>query len=211
VPRRCTDGVISLLAIAIAALLLPAAADAKLTCDGARRPERDVPLRGLPGDLVAGRVYRLTATLRPDEGVNHAPHFAAEHCGDPVPHEAAAGAGGWFRRQGGDGAGVYVLELRFTASGPWALSFMDRHGRFHDLGLRWVEKAGRRELTPEEALGDGVVHEGTELPGELWSRFGNHDMPGLASVSLEQSLWIFQPGAVLEEQVHLAVGAATAP
>jgi hypothetical protein len=73
-----------------------------------------------------------------------------------------------------------------------------------------VEKAGRRELTPEEALGDGVVHEGAELPGELWSRFGNHDMPGLASLSLEQSLWIFQPGAVLEEQVHLAVGAATA-
>jgi hypothetical protein len=122
------------------ALVLPAAAQAKVTCEQPGRPARDVPIRGLPAHPVAERTYRLVATLRPDEGVNPAPHLGAEYCGGDAPREAMAGAGGWFRRVPG-GGGAYVLELRFASPGPWAVSFMDRHGHFHELGLRSVRPA----------------------------------------------------------------------
>jgi hypothetical protein len=189
--------VVPVLALVIATMLLPAVAEAKVTCEGARQPERDVRLRGLPDDPVAGRVYRLTATLRPDEGVNHAPHLGAQHCGDRVPHEARAGAGGWFRRQNVHGDRVYGLDLRFSAPGPWALSFMDRAGRFHDLGWRWVETPGGRELAPQQPLGDGVVDQGAELLGALGLDFPGRDVPGPGALALEEVLWIFAAGAAL--------------
>jgi hypothetical protein len=128
--------VIPLLAILVAVLLLPAAAHAKVTCEGPREPARDVPLRGLPDSPIAGRTYLVTA--RSGKGVNPTPHLGAEHCGGHVPHEATAGAGGWFRRVGD---GVYELDLRFPAPGPWAVVYMDRDGRFHELGMRTVRPA----------------------------------------------------------------------
>jgi hypothetical protein len=159
--------VILLLAVALVALALPAAAQAKITCEQPRTPARDVPLDGLPDAPVAGRTYDVTATLVPDEGVNPVPHLGAEHCGGGVPHEATAGAGGWFRPRGG---GVYVLELRFSHPGPWAVSFMDRHGRFHELGLRTVLPANG--FWPARA------------PEVLLRAFG-------------PVVWIFEPGALL--------------
>ena len=127
-----------MLALVIAALLLPSVADAKITCEEPRRLAEDVPLLGVPDAPVEGREYRITAILRPDEGVNPTPHLAAEYCGGGPPHEATAGAGGWFRARG---SGVYALRLRFDHPGPWALSFMDRHGMFHTLGFRNVRPA----------------------------------------------------------------------
>jgi hypothetical protein len=129
--------VVAVLVILLAALLLPAAAQAKVTCEQPPQPARDVPLRGLPEHPISGRSYRIVAWQRPDEGVNPAPHLGAEYCGDDAPLEALAGAGDWFRRVPG-GGGHYELELRFPVAGPWAVSFMDRWGRFHDLGVRTV-------------------------------------------------------------------------
>jgi hypothetical protein len=192
--------VLALLAILLAALVLPAAAQAKVTCEEPRRAGRDVPLRGLPAAPEVDRVYRLTATLQDGEGVNPAPHLAAEYCGGGAAHEATAGAGGWFSARGN---GRYVLDLRFTHPGPWAVSFMDRDGVFHDLGIRRVGPTER--LAPEQALGDGVVNQGAELRGEAGPRLADHDVPGLGSLALEQALWIFEPGAVLEQQAHLAL------
>jgi hypothetical protein len=188
------------LTIVIAALLLPALAEAKVTCAEPQRPAGAVPLRGLPYGPVAGREYRLTAVLRPDEGVNPAPHLAAEYCGagsEPVP-----GAGGWFRARGD---GEYTLVLRFDRPGPWVLSFMDRRGVFHPLGFRQVRPAGGPDLPPKQPLRDRVAHQGAESLRNPWPRFGYGDVTGLASLPLQQLLWIFQPGAVLEQQAHLAV------
>jgi hypothetical protein len=124
--------VLPLVAIAVALLALPAAAEAKITCAEPRTPAPNLPLRGLPDHPVADRTYRITATLRADVGVNAVPYLGAEYCGDDVPRESRAGAGGWFRDEG---AGVYVVELRFPTPGPWAVSFMDKHGHFHELDL----------------------------------------------------------------------------
>jgi hypothetical protein len=33
---------------------------------------------------------------------------------------------------------LYTLRLRFPEPAPWAVSFMDLTGSFHDLGLRTV-------------------------------------------------------------------------
>jgi hypothetical protein len=132
--------VLPLLALVLAALLLPAAAEAKVTCEQPTRPKPGAPLRGLPDHPIAGRVYQLTARL-PDRGVNPVPHLGAEYCGRDVPRESKAGAGGWFRRVPGSGGG-YLLRLRFPSAGPWAVSFMDRHGRFHELGIRSVRPTG---------------------------------------------------------------------
>jgi hypothetical protein len=145
--------VIALLAIAVVLLALPAAAEAKITCAEPRTPSLDLPLRGVPDNPVAGRTYRITASLRADVGVNAVPYLGAEYCGDDVPRESIAGAGGWFRRLGG---GVYVVELRFPTPGPWSVSFMDKHGHFHELDLPPVR--------------------------------------GMPSLSLEQAVWIFEPG-----------------
>ena len=127
---------IAVLGILLVALLLPASAEAKVTCGGPQSRDRDAPLRGLPDHPVVGRTYRLTATL-PDRGVNPVPHLGAEYCGWAAPHESRGGAGGWFRRVPGAG-GTYLLELRFRSAGPWAVSFMDRHGWFYELGIRTV-------------------------------------------------------------------------
>jgi hypothetical protein len=125
-------------ALVIAALLLPSVAEAKITCEVPQLPAGDVPLLGVPDAPVVGREYRVKAILRPDEGVNATPHLGAEYCGGGPPQEATAGAGGWFRARG---SGVYTLRLRFDHPGPWALSFMDRHGMFHALGFRHVRPA----------------------------------------------------------------------
>jgi hypothetical protein len=138
----------ALVAIAIVLLALPAAAEAKITCAEPLRPEPDPPfLRGVPDDPVAGKTYRITIRLRADVGVNAVPYLGAEYCGDDVPREAMAGAGGWFRRQG---AGVYVVELRFPSPGPWAASYMDKHGYFHELDLPPVR--GLPSLSLEQAV-----------------------------------------------------------
>jgi hypothetical protein len=156
--------VIVVLAILLAVLVLPAAAHAKFTCEQPRTPARDVPLRGLPDHPVAERTYRIVATLRPDEGVNPVPNLGAQYCGDDATRDARAGAGGWFRRVPGSG-GRYALELRFASPGPWALSFMDRHGRFHELGLRSVRPANG-----------------------FWPA-------ALGLISLEEAVWIFAPSS----------------
>jgi hypothetical protein len=153
------------LAIVIAALLLPAGAQAKVTCEEPQRPADHIPLFGLPDAPVAGREYRLSVTLLLDRGVNPAPHLAAEYCG--VARRPVAGAGGWFRARGD---GRYTLVLRFDRPGPWALSFMDRHGVFHPLGFRQVRPV---------------------------PRFRDDQVTGLASLALDRLLWIFRPGAVL--------------
>jgi hypothetical protein len=139
--------VIAVVAIAMVLLALPAAAEAKITCAEPRTPSLDLPLHGVPDDPVADRTYRITATLRADVGVNPVPYLGAEYCGDDVPREAMAGAGGWFRRQG---AGVYVVELRFPSPGPWAVSFMDKHGHFHELDLPPVR--GLPSLSLDQAV-----------------------------------------------------------
>src|SRR5918992_3331367 len=95
--RGCTPAVIPLVALLVAALALPAAAQARVPCTPPAGPEPGAPLRGLPDHPVADRTYRLTATL-PDRGVNPVPHLGAEYCGWAAPHESRAGAGGWFRR-----------------------------------------------------------------------------------------------------------------
>jgi hypothetical protein len=163
--------VVVLPALLLMALLLPTVAEAKITCEEPQRAARQAPLRGLPDSPVAGREYRLTAVLRTDAGVNPAPHLAAQHCGPLAPHEVAAGAGGGFQRRG---RGVYTLVLRFDRPGPWALSFMDRHGRFHGLGFRQVRPEREAEPAPEQPL-----------------------VARLGALALEQVLWIFEPGAVL--------------
>jgi hypothetical protein len=156
------------LALVIAALLLPAPAEAKVTCEEPVRPAAEVPLRGLPDAPIAGREYRLTTVLRAEVGVNPAPHLAAEYCGGGARHESPAGAGGWFRPRAGFGGDFYVLDLRFERAGPWALSFMDRSGVFKNLGLRHVRPAGEAELPRQQPLA------------------------GLAFLALEQVLWIFE-------------------
>jgi hypothetical protein len=165
--------VIPLLAIALAAVLvLPAAvAQAKITCEEPHLRDRGAPVEGLPEAPVAGRTYTVTATLAPDEGVNPTPHLGAEYCGDAVPHEATAGAGGWFRRRGG---GEYVLELRFRHHGPWMVSFMDRHGGFHELGMRTV------------------------LPANgFWPAPDPEPLPRAALRAFGPVVWMFEPGALL--------------
>jgi hypothetical protein len=156
-------------AIVIAALLLPAAAEAKVTCEEPQRPAEDAPLLGVPDAPVEGREYWITAILRPDEGVNAAPHLAAEYCGRDRHLSISAGAGGWFRSRG---RGVYVLRLRFDRPGRWALSFMDRHGMFHALGFRPVHPAGGAQPAPQQPLGD-------------------RQLTGLAFLDLERAVWIF--------------------
>jgi hypothetical protein len=172
------------------ALLLPTVAEAKITCEEPQRPARQAPLRGLPDTPVAGREYRLTAVLRPDAGVNPAPHLAAQHCGPLAPHEVAAGAGGGFQRRG---RGVYTLVLRFDRPGPWALSLMDRHGRFHELGFRQVRAA-------EPRLERRQGHDGAGDPAkplrERRPKLRDRRVAALTGFVLEQVLWIFHPGAV---------------
>jgi hypothetical protein len=157
------------LAIVIAALLLPAVAEAKVSCEEPQRPAEDAPLLGLPDAPVEGREYWITAILRRDEGVNPTPHLAAEYCGRGRHLPTAAGGGGWFRSRGG---GVYVLRLRFDRPGPWALSFMDRHGMFNALGFRHVRPAGGAEPAPQQPLGD-------------------QHPTGLPFLTLERAVWIF--------------------
>jgi hypothetical protein len=128
--------VIPLVALLVAVLALPAAAQAKVTCTPPAGREPGAPLHGLPDHPIADRTYRLTATL-PDRGVNPVPHLGAEYCGHDRTPESVAGAGGWFRRVPGAG-GSFALELRFPSAGPWAVSFMDRDGRFHELGILTV-------------------------------------------------------------------------
>jgi hypothetical protein len=164
--------VLPLLAIALAAaLVLPAAAQAKITCKEPRTPDPDVPVEGLPEAPVAGRTYTVTATLAPDEGVNPVPHLGAEYCGDAVANAATAGAGDWFKRRG---RGEYVLELRFRHPGPWMVSFMDRHGHFHELGMRTVLPA------------NGV-----------WPAPDPEPVPRAALRAFGLVVWIFERGALL--------------
>jgi hypothetical protein len=162
------QGVIAVLALLLAALLLPAAAEAKVTCAPVDA-EPGVPLRGLPEHPVARRTYPLAVTLL-DRGVNPTPHLGAEYCGDDRPHHSAAGAGGWFRRVRGSGGG-YALDLRFPFAGPWAASFMDRDGGFHELGVITVLPANG--ISPAAA-----------------PRLATRDVPPLRR-PLGQVLWIF--------------------
>jgi hypothetical protein len=163
--------VIAVLGILLVALLLPASAEAKVTCEGPHIPDRDAPLRGLPDHPIVGRTYRLTATL-PDRGVNPVPHLGAEYCGRAAPHESRAGAGGWFRRVPGAG-GTYLLELRFRSAGPWAVSFMDRHGWFYELGIRTVLPANgistaRQQQPVRSEVGGGTALLRQPLGQLLW-------------------------------------------
>jgi hypothetical protein len=140
--------VLPLLAFVLAALMLPAAAEAKITCAEPLRPEPDPPfLSGVPDDPVAGKTYRITIRLRADVGVNAVPYLGAEYCGDGVPRDSMSGAGGWFRQRGAD---VYIVDLRFPSPGPWAVSYMDKHGWFHELDLPPVR--GLPSLSLEQAV-----------------------------------------------------------
>jgi hypothetical protein len=164
--------VIAVLAILLAALLLPPAAHAKVSCASPAHAEPGVPLRGLPQQPIADRTYRLVATL-PEGGVNPAPHLGAEHCGEDVPRDSIAGAGGWFRRVPGAGEG-FLLELRFPSAGPWAVVFMDRDGGHHELGMLTVLPANG--ISPARA------------PRVTARKLALLHRP------LGQVLWIFEPG-----------------
>jgi hypothetical protein len=173
------------LAIVIAALLLPAVAQAKVTCEEPQRPAGHTPLFGVPDAPVVGREYRLSAIPLPDRGVNPAPHLAAEYCG--VARRPVAGAGGWFRAREG---GRYTLVLRFDRPGPWALSFMDRRGVFHPLGFRQVRGAGERQpaLPPQQWLGQllWIFQPGAVLERQAHLRLAPV-YPALAGVSSPRS------------------------
>jgi hypothetical protein len=123
----------AILVLAATLLGFPAAARAKFTCEERGKQPQGFVLRGLPAAPVAERAYPLTVTLlRQRHGVNPTPYLGAERCGG----RGVGGAGGWFRRVRGD---RYALSLRFSESGSWALSFMDRGGAFYDVGLQRVQ------------------------------------------------------------------------
>lgn len=138
----------AILMLGATVLAFPAAASAKFTCEERGKRPHGFVLRGLPAAPVAGTAYPLTVTLlRQRHGVNPTPYLGAERCGGG----GVGGAGGWFRHAHGD---RYVLSLRFSDPGRWALSFMDRGGAFYDLGVRRVQAARTRHwfTVPVERL-----------------------------------------------------------
>jgi hypothetical protein len=182
-------GALSVLAIAVALLVLPAGAAAKFTCEARGAPPDGTVLHGLPAKPIAGQTYALSVTL-PADGVNSAPYLGAEYCGDPRGRGRPAGAGGWFRRVRGTQRDVYTLSLRIPKPGRWALSFMDLDGTFHDLGLRSVPPAAHADLQPASLDPSNVV--ARRSPG------GNHHWA-----------WLSAGGVLFAAAAGLALAART--
>jgi len=135
---------IAVLASTAAALLLPAAAGAKFTCQERGARPQGIALRGLPATPIARRTYTLTVVLPTAHATNPSPYLGTAYCGDAIKPEQAGATGGSFRRVGGHQGGdisVFSLDVRFPHPGPWALSLMDLDGSFYDFGLRPVKPA----------------------------------------------------------------------
>jgi hypothetical protein len=137
------------LASAVAALLSRAIAEAKIGCESRGISRDGIALRGLPPRPVVGCTYSLTVAL-PDSGVNAVPYLGAESCGELIG-EAVAGASAWFRKASSQPS-TFVMHLRFSHPGPWAVSFMDLDGTFHDLGLHRVTPAPARDTDPSARM-----------------------------------------------------------
>jgi hypothetical protein len=60
--------------------MLPAASEAKVTCDGGGIPDASVELPGLPRDAEAGRLYELTVDLPEAHAVNPQAVLMAVRC-----------------------------------------------------------------------------------------------------------------------------------
>lgn len=146
------------------ALLLPAVAGAKFTCQDRGAPLQGIVLRGLPAQPVARHTYTLTVTRPPLHNANPTPYLGTTYCGNPTRHKTGEPTAGWFQHIRGNPRGVYSLDVRFPHPGPWAVSYMDLDGTFHDAGLHQVEPAPHR-TTPAAAtrpsaatwLGAGVA------------------------------------------------------
>jgi ribonucleoside-diphosphate reductase alpha chain len=139
----------------VAALLAPAQAGAKVTCEsrGVRTPSLE--LSGLPGSPVVGRTYTVRLVTRA-HAVNPRPALAIIHCGTGNPTAETSPANGWFRRVLGPTRGVFAVRVRFPQAGSWAISLMDLDGSFHDLGRRHVRlRQDARRGSAERPAGNG--------------------------------------------------------
>jgi hypothetical protein len=122
--------------LAVAGVVIPNAAGAKVTCD-AGNPV--TPLPGLPPKLEPGHTYALTVDLPRAHAANPRPLLLAQRCARgpgglppdaddfgefPGTHEGAAGA---------------TFSVRFPRAGRWHVVSMDVSGHFRDHGFYAVQ------------------------------------------------------------------------
>jgi hypothetical protein len=139
-----------LLVALAAAILVPADAAAKVSCEsrGFRTPSAE--LRGLPRSPVVARTYTVRLSTRAD-ALNPNPALMTMYCGAGTPLAQTTPANGWFGPA--EGPGAFAIRVRFPEAGPWAVSVMDLDGSFYDLGRREV----RLEGAPGGSVGEAVV------------------------------------------------------
>jgi hypothetical protein len=139
-PRFATPALV----LAVGGLALPAASEAKVTCDGRGIPDASVSLPGLPRQAEAGRLYELTVDLPEAHAVNPQPVVMAVRCSSLAHEPATAGVGGsdsaLFRgRSVGDAGSTF--DVRFRRPGRWRVASMDVSGHFRDYGFYTVQTA----------------------------------------------------------------------
>ena len=125
--------------------MLPAASEAKITCDGRGIPDVPAGLPGLPRGAEAGRLYELTVDLPDAHAVNPEPVLMALRCGSrpegPTTDRLGGGGSALFRgTSAGDEAGS-TFDVRFHRPGRWRVASMDVSGHFRDYGFYMVRPA----------------------------------------------------------------------
>jgi hypothetical protein len=135
---------VSALVLALGGLLVPAAAEAKVTCEGGGIPGAPVALPGLPAEPEADRLYQLTLDLPDAHAVNPRPILMAVRCEPLDPRAGTYGPDGsdsaLFRGTTA-GAGGSRFDVRFRGPGRWRLASMDVSGHFRDHGFYAVQPA----------------------------------------------------------------------
>jgi len=124
--------------------MLPAASEAKVTCDGRGIPDASVELPGLPREAEAGRLYELTVDLPEAHAVNPQPVLMAVRCTSLADEPATGGPDGsdsaLFRGTSAGDVGSR-FDVRFLRPGRWRVASMDVSGHFLDYGFYTVRPA----------------------------------------------------------------------
>lgn len=142
-----------LVALTIGLCLVPAGADAKITCADGGAPTADIEVGGLPGRPEAARTYPLMLDLPRRHAVNPDPLLLILRC-EIERKERHHLAGAESNQIAGvdTGEGAYSFDVRFERPGRWRMVAMDRSGLFHDLGFLRVASPVPNGL-PEETDG----------------------------------------------------------
>jgi hypothetical protein len=158
-PRAPRTLALSVLAVALGGIALPATGDAKVSCEG-RVELSGLDLNGLPADPQAGRRYAVTVDLPRKHAVNPRALLIGARCGGDGPGVAEAYLRGndsvQFNGTPAGSAGS-SFEVRFPSAGRWRLASMDVSGFFRDHGFFTVRSRARSPVDPGGVASAPVV------------------------------------------------------